>query len=67
MAPGHQFFEHLAQHLGIDRDLDIQGGGLLDRKVVAVEQTLGIPIAEDAREDLIGEIGYLCIQRGLVE
>jgi hypothetical protein len=52
MPARHQFFKDLAQHLRIDRDLDVERRGLGDREVEAIQQ-----IAQDQLEAPVGHAG----------
>ena len=52
MAAGDQLLENLAQHLRIDRDLDVEGRGLHDGEVELVEE-----LREDFRDALVGDEG----------
>ena len=63
VAPGHQFLEHPAQHLGVYGHFEIQRAGFLEGKVVEIEQSVAGPAAEDAREYLVRQVAHLSVQR----
>ena len=63
MAAGHQLLEDLAEHLRVNRDLDVVGRALLDGEVKAAEQLVQDQVDSLIRNDYAGAV----VERRLLE
>ena len=58
VSAGDQFLEHLAQHLGVDCDFNVEGCGLHDGEVELVEE-----LVEYLKDALIGDYNVCALVR----